>query len=121
MGGGESGVLTKRQPTLGERMIDSAKQALAFAKGDQTNGCVAHVDRIRPGGERFGAAMNEIHPRISIDPQVCGGKPCIRGTRIWVSLLQDFHATGSSIEEILAEYPQLDREDVLAAIAYRIA
>ena len=62
--------------------------------------------------------MNEILSRISVDPQVCFGKPCIRGTRIWVSLLLDFLASGASVEEILENYPQLEREDVLAAIAY---
>ena len=56
--------------------------------------------------------------RISVDPQICFGKPCIRGTRIWVSLLLDFLASGSSIEEVLEQYPQLKREDILAAIAY---
>lgn len=62
--------------------------------------------------------MNDLLKRISVSPQVCGGKPCVRGTRIWVSLLLDFLASGSSIEEILGEYPQLTREDLLAAIAY---
>lgn len=56
--------------------------------------------------------------RISVDPHVCGGQPCIRGTRIWVSLILDFLAAGMSETELLAEYPQLAREDVLAAIAY---
>ncbi|MEE8392502.1 MAG: DUF433 domain-containing protein, partial [Anaerolineae bacterium] len=46
------------------------------------------------------------------------GKPCIRGTRIWVSLLLDFLANGASVEEVLTEYPQLTEEDVRAAIAY---
>ena len=62
--------------------------------------------------------MNPLLKRISIDPNVCFGKPCIRGTRIWVSLVLDFLANGSSIEEILAEYPGLTTEDVRAAIAY---
>jgi len=62
--------------------------------------------------------MNEILGRISVDPQICFGKPCIRGTRIWVSLLLDFLASGATIENILEDYPQLKREDVLAAIAY---
>ena len=62
--------------------------------------------------------MNPLLLRISIDPGVCFGKPCIRGTRIWVSLILDFLANGMSIEEILAEYPQLTEEDVRAAIAY---
>jgi uncharacterized protein (DUF433 family) len=62
--------------------------------------------------------MTELLERISIDPAVCGGKPCIRGTRIWVSLILDFLASGMSEGELLAEYPQLIHEDVLAAIAY---
>jgi uncharacterized protein (DUF433 family) len=62
--------------------------------------------------------MNELLERISIDPHVCFGKPCIRGTRIWVSLLLDFLASGMSDAQILEEYPQLTREDILAAIAY---
>ena len=56
--------------------------------------------------------------RITIDPKVCGGKPCVRGTRIWVSLILDFLADGMTEAELLAEYPQLVHEDVLAAIAY---
>jgi len=62
--------------------------------------------------------MNPLLQRVSIDPNVCFGKPCIRGTRIWVSLILDFLASGTSTEEILAEYPQLTEEDVRAAIAY---
>ena len=65
--------------------------------------------------------MNPLLDRISVDPQICFGKPCIRGTRIWVSLLLDFLATGSTVDELLKEYPQLSREDVLAAIAYGAA
>ena len=56
--------------------------------------------------------------RISINPQICHGKPCIKGTRIWVSLVLDFLASGESIETILQEYPHLTREDILACIAY---
>ena len=62
--------------------------------------------------------MNPFLERISINPNICFGKPCIRGTRIWVSLILDFLSNGMSIEEILNEYPQLTKEDVLAAIAY---
>lgn len=56
--------------------------------------------------------------RITVDPNVCFGKPCIRGHRIWVSLVLDFLAEGMTIEEILAEYPDLTAEDVRACIAY---
>jgi uncharacterized protein (DUF433 family) len=62
--------------------------------------------------------MNALLDRIIIDPEVCGGKPCVRGTRIWVSLVLDFLADGMTEAELLAEYPQLVHEDVLAAIAY---
>jgi uncharacterized protein (DUF433 family) len=55
---------------------------------------------------------------ISIDPRICHGKPCIKGTRIWVSLVLDFLASGESIESILLEYPHLTQEDILACIAY---
>jgi uncharacterized protein (DUF433 family) len=62
--------------------------------------------------------MNDLLSRISVDPNVCFGKPCVRGTRIWVSLLLDLLASGATIEEILADYPSLERDDVLAAVAY---
>lgn len=60
----------------------------------------------------------ELLDRISINPAVCGGKPCIRGHRIWVSLILDFLASGMSTDEILREYPQLAAEDVRACVAY---
>jgi len=56
--------------------------------------------------------------RISIDPNVCFGKACIKGTRIWVSLMLDFLASGQTAEEILKDYPQLAAEHIRAAIAY---
>ena len=56
--------------------------------------------------------------RISIDPKVCFGKPCIRGHRIWVSLILDLLAGGTTVQQILKQYPQLTDEDVLACIAY---
>jgi len=63
-------------------------------------------------------SMNPLLQRISVDPNVCFGKPCIRGTRIWVSLILDFMANGMSIQEVLAEYPHLTEEDIRAAMAY---
>jgi uncharacterized protein (DUF433 family) len=56
--------------------------------------------------------------RISIDPNICFGKPCIRGHRIWVSLILDLLADGCSMQEILADYPGVEEADVLACIAY---
>lgn len=60
---------------------------------------------------------DELLSRISINPKVCFGKPCIRGRRIWVSLVLDFLASGLTSEEVMEEY-DLQREDVLACIAY---
>lgn len=56
--------------------------------------------------------------RITVDPNVCFGKPCIRGHRIWVSLVLDFLAEGMTVQEILAQYPGLTAEDIRACIAY---
>ena len=62
--------------------------------------------------------MPNLLDRISIDPAVCGGKPCIKGTRIWVSLVLDLLASGMSEADLLAEYSGLTHDDILAAIAY---
>ena len=56
--------------------------------------------------------------RISIDTAICGGKPCIRGHRIWVSLILDFLASGMNEQAVLKEYPQLTTEDIRACVAY---
>jgi uncharacterized protein (DUF433 family) len=61
---------------------------------------------------------DELLKRISIDPQVCGGNPCIRGHRIWVSLILDFLASGMSHEEILSNYPGLEPDDIRACLGY---
>jgi len=60
----------------------------------------------------------ELLKRISIDPNICFGKPCIKGHRIWVSLILDLLANGMTISEILDEYPGLEKTDIYACIAY---
>jgi uncharacterized protein (DUF433 family) len=56
--------------------------------------------------------------RISINPKICFGKPCIKGHRIWVSLILDLLASGMTVKEILDQYPGLKKDDILACIAY---
>ncbi len=56
--------------------------------------------------------------RISSDPNICFGKSCIRGHRIWVSLILDYLASRRTTQEILQEYPGLEEADILACIAY---
>jgi uncharacterized protein (DUF433 family) len=63
-------------------------------------------------------SREELLSRIAIDPRVCFGKPCIRGHRIWVSMVLDLLASGSSVDEIIANYPGIEQADVLACIAY---
>ncbi len=60
----------------------------------------------------------ELLARISIDPDVCFGRPCIRGHRIWVSLILDLLASGWSIPQVLENYPGLEEADIFACIAY---
>ena len=62
--------------------------------------------------------MNPWQERIATNPQVCHGKPCIRGTRIMVSVILDNLAEGLTAEEIVRDYPPLAVEDVRAALAY---
>ncbi len=56
--------------------------------------------------------------RISIKPKVCHGKPCVKGTRIMVSIILDYLKAGESFKSVLKQYPGLKEEDILAAISY---
>jgi uncharacterized protein (DUF433 family) len=60
----------------------------------------------------------ELLARITTDPNICFGKPCIRGTRIWVSLIVENLADGVTEKELLETYPQLTADDIRAALAY---
>jgi uncharacterized protein (DUF433 family) len=60
----------------------------------------------------------ELLERITADPKLCGGRPCIKGTRIYVSIILDALAEGLTPEEIIGHYPSLQVEDIRAAVAY---
>jgi uncharacterized protein (DUF433 family) len=60
----------------------------------------------------------ELLSRITIDPNICFGKPCIRGHRVWVSLILDLLAGGATVQDVLVEYPGLVEDDILACLAY---
>ena len=62
--------------------------------------------------------MIDWRERIAADPAICHGKPCVKGTRIMVSVVLDNLAEGLTAQEIVAEYPSLVPEDVQAAMAY---
>lgn len=61
---------------------------------------------------------SELLQRITIEPGQCGGRPCIRGKRIRVTDVLELLSSGASFEEILEDYPFLERDDILAAIEY---
>jgi uncharacterized protein (DUF433 family) len=63
-------------------------------------------------------APNELLRRITHDPNVMGGKPCIRGMRVTVGTLVGLLAAGRTIDEVLAAYPYIERDDVLAALSF---
>jgi uncharacterized protein (DUF433 family) len=62
--------------------------------------------------------MNEWQKRITINPEQCGGRPCIRGLRIRVTDIIDLLASGLSHDEIIEELPDLEKADILAALKY---
>ncbi len=62
--------------------------------------------------------MNTLHKRISIDPNICHGQACIKGTRIPVYQVVGMLANGDTIDELIDSYPSITREDVFACLAY---
>jgi len=56
--------------------------------------------------------------RITFNPEVMGGKPCIRGMRVTVGAIVGLVASGKTVDEVLADYPYLEREDILEALSY---
>jgi uncharacterized protein (DUF433 family) len=62
--------------------------------------------------------MDALLSRITIDPAVCHGKPCVRGLRYPVETLLELLSSGMTIDEILADYEDLERDDLLAALAF---
>jgi uncharacterized protein (DUF433 family) len=62
-----------------------------------------------------------MYERISIDPKICHGQACVRGTRIPVHQIVRMLANGDTIEELLEDYPSLEREDIVACLDYAAA
>lgn len=64
------------------------------------------------------ASENNLVDRITVDPEICHGKPCIRGLRYPVEMILELMSAGMTTEEILADYDDLERDDILAALAF---
>ena len=68
---------------------------------------------------RLGEILESINMnRITLDPEICHGKPCIRGLRYPVEMILDLLSAGMTIEDILADYEDLEREDILAVLEF---
>ncbi len=65
--------------------------------------------------------MQFVSGRITIDERICGGKPTIRGKRITVQTVLEFLSAGESVEEVLNQYPSLEREDITASLEFASA
>ncbi len=63
-------------------------------------------------------STDELLKKVTVDPQVCHGKPCIRGLRYPVTMLLELMSSGMTHDEILTDYVDLERDDLLAALAY---
>ena len=63
-------------------------------------------------------STEELLQRVTINPEICHGKPCVRGLRYPVSMLLELLSSGMSLDEVLSDYKDLEREDLLAAMAY---
>jgi uncharacterized protein (DUF433 family) len=61
---------------------------------------------------------NELLSRISVNPNICFGKPCIKEDRIWVSSILDYLAIGTTFQQIIENYPGIEESDIYACIAY---
>jgi uncharacterized protein (DUF433 family) len=72
----------------------------------------------RSGYRRLTMKHEDLLARITVNPKVCTGKPCIRGTRIYISIILDALAEGLTSEEIIDHYPSLTADDIRAAVAY---
>ncbi len=66
-------------------------------------------------------ANDRLLDRISVDPTVCAGKPCIKGTRIYVAIILDALAEGLTPEQVIDHFPSLTLDDIHAALAYGAA
>lgn len=64
-------------------------------------------------------ANDDLLDRVTVDPAVCHGQPCIRGTRVPITVILDALAAGMTVEEIIEHYPTLTADDVLAVMQFR--
>lgn len=94
---------------MNDSKLDRLEEHPGFLQVDPED--IVHIDW---SGKENMESLN----RITIDPMVMGGKPCIRGMRVTVGTIVGLIACGKTIEDILGEYPYLERNDVMEALSY---
>ena len=106
--------------TLGQRL-----KRFSGAAKQLSNDMAGNHDHYLPGplldtpsALDFNSSMSQLLARITIDPAICHGKPVIRGLRYPVESMLEYLAAGDSIEDLLTEYPDLEREDLLACLEF---
>jgi uncharacterized protein (DUF433 family) len=85
---------------------------------DEDGGLAVGLDELRSGLIAYSLSMVDYRKIITIEPDKRGGKPCVRGLRITVYDVLDYLASGMSVEEVLADFPDLTREDIQACLAF---
>jgi uncharacterized protein (DUF433 family) len=105
---------------LGVELMEALERFLAQWNRTPRHGARISVVSVGEDGEieKPFQVDDKLFDRISINPRVAGGRPCIKGTRMRVSDIVDMLAAGASRSEILEDYPYLAEEDITAALAY---
>jgi uncharacterized protein (DUF433 family) len=98
-------------------MRQSSEEATRFHGLDLTKRRVG-ANVAGPLFQLRGFNMSSLIDRITVDPMVCHGQPCVKGTRVMVWLILNFLANGDKVEDILVAYPGITREDIQACLAY---
>ncbi len=107
-----------------ERRVKKSQQRIVDHSGIVREGCGLTTQ----WGNRLGICARDLYnvpmsqtsllSRITVDPAVCHGKPCIRGLRYPVESILEYLAGGDSAEHVLAEFPDLERDDILACLEF---
>jgi uncharacterized protein (DUF433 family) len=104
---------------MAEYPVHGGARAELTGRGNQDRAVVNYHARWKAADQRKAdKGVNSFLERIAKDRTICSAEPCVRGTKIWVSLTPDFPTKSVGEAELIAEDPELAHEDVLAAIAY---
>jgi len=113
--------MRKAQETGGKSLVAILTFCRRPAYNERKDKADSHVRWRMRSAEYLKMASADLFERISVNPDVCAGKPCIKGTRIYIAIILDALAEGLSPENVIDHYPQLTIDDIHAALAYAAA